>query len=136
MMTSKMSTAQAQTVELNRPLYNLQHFDVDSVVAHQRKNINLKSFRRKGNKPHSDFVYSEEGLRDTIVLDPIWMIDALKTIITARQCVLRKPAPVKRQWKKFYESGILSKTEIGIIYLNSLLGSGSLSILNKPESLK
>ncbi|KAL3889068.1 hypothetical protein ACJMK2_001424, partial [Sinanodonta woodiana] len=48
-----------------------------------------------------------EGLRDKIVLDPQWMIDALKSLITADMFIKNNPAII-RMWYAFKQKGKLT----------------------------
>ena len=43
--------------------------------------------------------FNEPTLRDFIVLDPVWLIDALKAIITADQFAIRSPVHVDKRKK-------------------------------------
>ncbi|KAL3888121.1 hypothetical protein ACJMK2_000501, partial [Sinanodonta woodiana] len=49
-------------------------------------------------------------LRDNILLDPTWLIDALKTLINAQPDLPEGPADnaVSQKWSDFKEKGILS----------------------------
>ena len=60
-----------------------------------------------------NYFCSEEGLKDTIVLDPVWMIDAVKTIITAEPFAIRKPR-LDVLWKDFRKSGVICKSAISM----------------------
>ncbi|KAK3598913.1 hypothetical protein CHS0354_036224 [Potamilus streckersoni] len=51
--------------------------------------------------------FSMEILKNKIVLDPQWMIDALKSLITAEMFVLRSIPAVADKWIEFKESGKL-----------------------------
>ncbi|KAL3889370.1 hypothetical protein ACJMK2_001714, partial [Sinanodonta woodiana] len=46
-------------------------------------------------------------LREKIVLDPQWMIDALKSLITAQMFIMHNPAIIK-PWYEFREKGKLT----------------------------
>ncbi|KAK3602250.1 hypothetical protein CHS0354_034487 [Potamilus streckersoni] len=52
--------------------------------------------------------YSKDILKEKIVLDPQWMIDALKSLITAEMFVLRSIPAVNDKWFEFKEKGKLS----------------------------
>ncbi|KAL3888757.1 hypothetical protein ACJMK2_001117, partial [Sinanodonta woodiana] len=51
--------------------------------------------------------FNAEGLREKIVLDPQWMIDALKSLITA-QMFIRQNAKIIKVWYDFKEKGKLT----------------------------
>ncbi|KAL3854522.1 hypothetical protein ACJMK2_013787 [Sinanodonta woodiana] len=51
--------------------------------------------------------FSIEVLKDKIVLVPQWMIDAVKSLITAEMFVLRKAPAVTEKWDMFDKSGKL-----------------------------
>ncbi|KAL3854531.1 hypothetical protein ACJMK2_013796 [Sinanodonta woodiana] len=51
--------------------------------------------------------FSIEVLKDKIVLVPQWMIDAVKSLITAEMFVLRKAPAVTEKWDMFNKSGKL-----------------------------
>lgn len=55
-------------------------------------------------------------LRDNVVLDPVWLIDGLKTVITAEKFAIRTPM-LDKQWKAFCESGVISRSAIGMLLL-------------------
>ncbi|KAL3888279.1 hypothetical protein ACJMK2_000650, partial [Sinanodonta woodiana] len=48
-----------------------------------------------------------QGLREQIVLDPQWMIDALKSLSTAQMFIKQNPAIIK-MWYSFREKGKLT----------------------------
>ncbi|KAL3889553.1 hypothetical protein ACJMK2_001891, partial [Sinanodonta woodiana] len=61
-----------------------------------------------------------EVLRDNIILDPIWLIDALKLLINAHPNLPESPAEnesqsdsptdsvIRQKWRDFKDKGILS----------------------------
>ena len=59
--------------------------------------------------------FNETTLSDYVVLDPVWLIDALKTIITADQFAIRSPNQAQK-WKQFCETGIIYKSTIVSIF--------------------
>ena len=59
--------------------------------------------------------FNESILRDYIVLDPVWLIDALKAIITADQFAIRSPKYAGK-WKSFCETGIIKHSIILAIF--------------------
>ena len=63
-----------------------------------------------------DVIYiNEPGLRDTVVLDPVWLIDALKALITADRFAIRSLQHADK-WKRFCESGTIPKETILAIF--------------------
>ncbi|KAK3594194.1 hypothetical protein CHS0354_023110 [Potamilus streckersoni] len=60
--------------------------------------------------------FSMEVLKDKIVLDPQWMIDALKTLITAEMFILRNTPAVSDKWFEFQKKGKLSHELIDAIW--------------------
>ncbi|KAL3854636.1 hypothetical protein ACJMK2_013897 [Sinanodonta woodiana] len=65
---------------------------------------------------HFSFMYSIEVLKDKIVLVPQWMIDAVKSLITAEMFVLRNAPAVARKWDTFNKSGKLYPELIDAIW--------------------
>ncbi|KAL3888283.1 hypothetical protein ACJMK2_000654 [Sinanodonta woodiana] len=59
--------------------------------------------------------FNAVGLRDKIVLDPQWMIDALKSLITARMFIMQNPVIIKA-WSAFREKGKLTHELIDAIW--------------------
>ena len=59
--------------------------------------------------------FNEPTLRDHVVLDPVWLIDALKALITADRFAIRSPNHADK-WKRFCETGIIHKTTITAIF--------------------
>ncbi|KAL3854625.1 hypothetical protein ACJMK2_013886 [Sinanodonta woodiana] len=60
--------------------------------------------------------FSKEVLKDKIVLVPQWMIDALKSLITAEMFVLRNAPAVTEKWYLFNKSGKLYPDLIDAIW--------------------
>ncbi|KAL3854524.1 hypothetical protein ACJMK2_013789 [Sinanodonta woodiana] len=60
--------------------------------------------------------FSIEVLKDKIVLVPQWMIDAVKSLITAEMFVLRKAPAVTEKWDMFNKSGKLFPELIDAIW--------------------
>ena len=58
--------------------------------------------------------FNEPTLRD-VVLDPVWLIDALKAVITADQFAIRSPNQADK-WKRFCETGIINQSTIMAIF--------------------
>ncbi|KAL3888018.1 hypothetical protein ACJMK2_000402 [Sinanodonta woodiana] len=53
-------------------------------------------------------VFSLEELRKKIVLDPQWMIDALKSLITAETFINKYPAITRNHFYEFIKTGKLT----------------------------
>ncbi|KAL3854536.1 hypothetical protein ACJMK2_013801 [Sinanodonta woodiana] len=60
--------------------------------------------------------FSIDLLKDKIVLVPQWMIDVLKSLITAKMFVLRNAPAVSEKWDMFNKSGQLSQELIDAIW--------------------
>ncbi|KAL3888898.1 hypothetical protein ACJMK2_001258, partial [Sinanodonta woodiana] len=56
-----------------------------------------------------------EGLSEKIVLDPQWMIDALKSLITAKMFIVQNPA-ITNAWYAFEEEGKLTDELINALW--------------------
>ncbi|KAL3889090.1 hypothetical protein ACJMK2_001446 [Sinanodonta woodiana] len=59
--------------------------------------------------------FNAEGLKDTIVLDPQWMIDALKSLITDHRFIEQNPT-VTKEWYAFNNKGKLTHELIDAIW--------------------
>ncbi|KAL3889410.1 hypothetical protein ACJMK2_001754 [Sinanodonta woodiana] len=59
--------------------------------------------------------FSVEVLREKIVLDPQWLIDALKSLITAQMFIIQNPAIIKK-WYAFKEKGKLTHELIDAVW--------------------
>ena len=59
--------------------------------------------------------FNEPTFRDHVVLDPVWLIDALKALITADRFAIRSPNHADK-WKRFCETGIIQKTTITAVF--------------------
>ncbi|KAL3888314.1 hypothetical protein ACJMK2_000684, partial [Sinanodonta woodiana] len=59
--------------------------------------------------------FNAVGLREKIVLDPQWMIDALKSLITARMFIVQNPA-ITNAWYAFEKEGKLTDNLIDAIW--------------------
>ncbi|KAL3889406.1 hypothetical protein ACJMK2_001750, partial [Sinanodonta woodiana] len=57
--------------------------------------------------------FSTKGLREKVILDPQWMIDALSSLITAEMFINQNPAIIK-PWYDFRNKGILTHQLIGL----------------------
>ncbi|KAK3591660.1 hypothetical protein CHS0354_040568 [Potamilus streckersoni] len=60
--------------------------------------------------------FSAEGLREKIVLDPQWLIDALKSLITAEMFILMKYPAIRDKWFDFKDNGKLTTELIDAIW--------------------
>ncbi|XP_060553613.1 probable serine/threonine-protein kinase roco8 isoform X3 [Ruditapes philippinarum] len=94
-----------------------QLFDLNSklpVPIKQKDGLDL--FLRFHHDSGNILYFSEEELSNTIVLDPQWLIDAFKSLITARYfCISQDPA-IFQEWIKFEESAILKVTLVEKIW--------------------
>ncbi|KAL3888189.1 hypothetical protein ACJMK2_000568, partial [Sinanodonta woodiana] len=61
--------------------------------------------------------FSEEELKEKIVLDPQWIIDALKSLITAETFIKKNPAITSKLYE-FIETGKLTHELIDVIWSN------------------
>ncbi|KAL3888025.1 hypothetical protein ACJMK2_000408 [Sinanodonta woodiana] len=59
--------------------------------------------------------FSVEKLRDNIIIDPHWMIDALKSLITANTFI-KQHSEFTKKWYKFTETGKLTHNLIDAIW--------------------
>ncbi|KAK3582802.1 hypothetical protein CHS0354_035739 [Potamilus streckersoni] len=59
--------------------------------------------------------FSVEGLREKIVLNPQWLIDALKSLITAEMFIRSNPA-ITSTWYEFKEKGKLTQELIDAVW--------------------
>ncbi|XP_053392176.1 uncharacterized protein LOC128554881 [Mercenaria mercenaria] len=75
----------------------------------------LELFLRFHHETGNILYYREEKLNDTIVLDPQWLIDAFKSLITARMFCCRKPTILKK-WIEFDQSAILTHGLIDAVW--------------------
>jgi hypothetical protein len=58
-------------------------------------------------------VFSVEELREKIILEPQWMIDALKSLITAETFIRKNPA-ITSKFREFIKTGKLTHDLIGL----------------------
>ncbi|KAL3854739.1 hypothetical protein ACJMK2_013988, partial [Sinanodonta woodiana] len=89
--------------------------------------------------------FNSVKLREKIVLDPQWLIDALKSLITAEMFVLKNPAVINK-WYEFKEKGKLTIELIDAVWTKQenpelhdnkehiLLLMEQLNIVAKPRS--
>ncbi|KAL3888901.1 hypothetical protein ACJMK2_001261, partial [Sinanodonta woodiana] len=59
--------------------------------------------------------FNAEGLKDTVVLDPQWMIDALKSLITDHRFIEQNPT-ITKEWYAFNNKGKLTHELIDAIW--------------------
>ncbi|KAL3888894.1 hypothetical protein ACJMK2_001254, partial [Sinanodonta woodiana] len=59
--------------------------------------------------------FNAEGLREKVVLDPQWMIDAIKSLITDHRFIKRNPT-VNKEWYAFNDHGKLTHELIDAIW--------------------
>ena len=60
-------------------------------------------------------IYSEKELRNHIVLDPVWLVDALKLVITSERFALKIPK-LAEKWIDFYKTGVIYRSTIGLYF--------------------
>ncbi|XP_060604987.1 uncharacterized protein LOC132757658 [Ruditapes philippinarum] len=75
----------------------------------------LELFLRFHHESGNILYYSDDKLSDTIVLDPQWLIDAFKSLITAKMFCCRKPNIFKK-WIQFDQSAILTRELVDAIW--------------------
>ncbi|KAK3584404.1 hypothetical protein CHS0354_010180 [Potamilus streckersoni] len=88
-----------------------------SIRIEVREELDL--FLRYQHEIGTILYFSVEGLRENIVLDPQWLIDALKTLITADQFMRKFPA-IAKKWCEFSEKGKLTQELIDAIWTREL----------------
>ncbi|KAL3865350.1 hypothetical protein ACJMK2_006948 [Sinanodonta woodiana] len=76
----------------------------------------LDLFLKYQNDIGTILYFSMEVLNDKIVLVPQWLIDAIKSLITAEMFVLKKAPAVTEKWDMFNKSGKLSPELIDAIW--------------------
>ncbi|XP_060595065.1 uncharacterized protein LOC132749353 isoform X2 [Ruditapes philippinarum] len=84
------------------------------VPINQKDGLDL--FLRFHHDSGNILYFSEEELSDTIVLDPQWLIDAFKSLITAQDFCSRQDPAIFQEWIKFGESAILKETLVEKIW--------------------
>ncbi|KAL3854519.1 hypothetical protein ACJMK2_013784, partial [Sinanodonta woodiana] len=92
----------------------LEAFNQAEDVPISREELDL--FLKFQNDIGTILYFSLEVLKDKIVLVPQWMIDALKSLITAEMFVLRNVPAVAKKWDMFSKSGQLSPELIDAIW--------------------
>ncbi|KAL3888111.1 hypothetical protein ACJMK2_000491 [Sinanodonta woodiana] len=112
------------------------------------KSEELDLFLRYLHETGTIIYFSIETLRENIVLDPTWLIDALKTLINARPNLPEGPAynVVSQKWSDFKGKGILSSELIDAVWTKNkypelhahkdhlLLIMEQLNIIAKPRA--
>ncbi|KAL3854279.1 hypothetical protein ACJMK2_013553 [Sinanodonta woodiana] len=76
----------------------------------------LELFLKFQNDIGTILYFSIDVLKDKIVLVPQWMIDAVKSLITAEMFILRNAPAVTEKWDVFNKSGQLSPELIDAIW--------------------
>ncbi|XP_053386594.1 uncharacterized protein LOC123538917 isoform X3 [Mercenaria mercenaria] len=97
----------------------------------------LELFLRFHHETGNILYYRNDELSDTIVLDPQWLIDAFKSLITARMFCCRKSAILKK-WIEFDQSAILTHGLIDAVWDkedNSIFHEHKELLLNYLERL-
>ncbi|KAL3888112.1 hypothetical protein ACJMK2_000492 [Sinanodonta woodiana] len=84
----------------------------------RQKSEELDLFLRYLHETGTIIYFRIEILRENIVLDPTWLIDALKTLINAHSDLLEGPADnvVSQKWSDFKIKGILSSELIDAVW--------------------
>ncbi|KAL3889773.1 hypothetical protein ACJMK2_002101 [Sinanodonta woodiana] len=100
----------------------ISHEDVEKINKEGTVQIEnseeLDLFLRFLHETGTIIYFSIEILRENIVLDPTWLIDALKTLINAQPDLPEGPADnvVSQKWSDFKGKGILSSELIDAIW--------------------
>ena len=63
--------------------------------------------------------FSIPELRDQIVLSPQFLVNSLKSLITAEAFCKKKPE-IRRKWSEFRQKGILRRSLLGMLTLSML----------------
>ncbi|KAK3588518.1 hypothetical protein CHS0354_022993 [Potamilus streckersoni] len=84
-----------------------------SVSIEDRAELDL--FLRFQHEMGTILYFSIDGLKEKIILDPQWMIDALKSLITAEIFVKKNPA-ITSKWYEFKEKGKLTHELLDAIW--------------------
>ncbi|KAK3607771.1 hypothetical protein CHS0354_040675 [Potamilus streckersoni] len=125
------------------PLSLLEDMNKAGAVQISKDELNL--FLRFQHDIGTILYFSKEVLKMKIVLDPQWMIDALKSLITAEMFVLRNTPAVSRKWFEFKENGKLFPELIDAIWMKDnnpdlfdnrehiLLLMEQMNIISKPK---
>ncbi|XP_053386499.1 uncharacterized protein LOC123537921 isoform X2 [Mercenaria mercenaria] len=78
--------------------------------------------------------YSDANLSDSIIIDPQWLIDAFKSLITARMFCCRQPK-IFEKWIQFDESAILTREIVEAVWENSMFHEHIELLLDYLEKL-
>ncbi|XP_053379713.1 uncharacterized protein LOC128548550 isoform X2 [Mercenaria mercenaria] len=78
---------------------------IEVKLASDELEVFLKFHHETGNILY----FSEETLRDHILLDPQWLIDAFKLLISDEQFISKKGNKILRLWKEFNSEAYLRK---------------------------
>ncbi|KAL3892357.1 hypothetical protein ACJMK2_004570 [Sinanodonta woodiana] len=85
-----------------------------SVRIETREELHL--FLRFQHEMGSILYFSVEGLRENVILDPQWLIDALKSLITAEMFILLNYPGIMGKWFELKEKGKLTPELIDAIW--------------------
>ena len=77
--------------------------------------VELQMFLKFSHDSGEIIYFNELTLRDYVVLDPVWLIDALKALITADRFAIRSSKHADK-WKRFCETGTIHKKTIIAIF--------------------
>ncbi|KAK3590784.1 hypothetical protein CHS0354_038722 [Potamilus streckersoni] len=95
------------------PLSLVQEINRSGSVRIDNKELDL--FLRFQHEIGTVLYFSVEGLREKIMLDPQWIIDALKSLITAEDFIRQKPL-ITRKWYEFKDKGKLTYELLDVIW--------------------
>ncbi|KAK3611542.1 hypothetical protein CHS0354_016474 [Potamilus streckersoni] len=96
------------------PLSLIEDINMSGSVRIEDRN-ELELFLRFHHEMGTILYFSVDGLREKIVLDPQWMIDALKSLVTAESFVRKIPAFTSKLYE-FIETGKLTHELIDTIW--------------------
>ncbi|KAK3598164.1 hypothetical protein CHS0354_013875 [Potamilus streckersoni] len=96
------------------PLSLIEKINMSASVKIEDRN-ELEVFLNFQHEIGTILYFSAEGLREKIVLDPQWMIDALKSLITAQMFIMQNPA-ITKNWYAFKEKGKLTNELIDAVW--------------------
>ncbi|KAK3576896.1 hypothetical protein CHS0354_017566 [Potamilus streckersoni] len=85
-----------------------------SVQIETREELDL--FLRFQHEMGSILYFNVEGLRENVVLDPQWLIDAVKSLITAEMFVLLNYPGIMKKWFELRDKGKLTPELIDAIW--------------------
>ncbi|XP_053379695.1 uncharacterized protein LOC123526993 [Mercenaria mercenaria] len=78
----------------------------------------LELFLRFHHDIGSYLYFSEDGLKESIILEPQWLIDALKCIINANSFCIRQGKEIKDKWSDFKRTAVLKPVIIDAVWGN------------------